>query len=64
MVQVFRRRDEDIEKLIFRFTKAVEKDGIMTKWKEQEYYITPSLKRHRKAVDIKHRREKRRKNAI
>jgi len=46
---------EDIEVLLGRFRKEVEKDGILIEWKKHEYFKKPSALRHEKMCEIKHK---------
>jgi small subunit ribosomal protein S21 len=43
---VVARENESLENLIARFNKFVDKEGILTDWREHEYFIKPSAKRH------------------
>jgi len=52
-VEVKRRENESIERLLKRFTKKVKKEGIMEILRERTYYKKPS--------DVKRRKKERRK---
>ena len=49
-VEVFARRNEDIERLIKRFSKKVRREGIIEECKERMYYEKPSRKKRRKKI--------------
>lgn len=42
-------RGENVESLLRRFNKQVEKEGIMEDMKKHEFYVSPSLKRKKKS---------------
>ena len=52
-VEVKRRENESIERMLKRFTKKVKKEGIMEELRERQYYKKPS--------DVKRLKKKRRK---
>lgn len=45
MAQVQQMPNESIESLIRRFTKEVQKEGILTELKEREHYKSPAERR-------------------
>jgi small subunit ribosomal protein S21 len=45
MAQVQSMPNESIESLIRRFTKEVQKEGILTELKEREHYKSPAERR-------------------
>ena len=55
MAQVQSMRNESIESLIRRFTKEVQKEGILTEFKEREHYKSPAERRK----EMKNRRSRR-----
>lgn len=42
-------KGENVESMLRRFNKVVEKDGILEDMKKHEFYMSPSLKRKRKS---------------
>tara|TARA_Y100000310_G_scaffold315516_1_gene366153 strand:+ start:949 stop:1170 length:222 start_codon:yes stop_codon:yes gene_type:complete len=63
-VEVKRRENESIERMLKRFTKKVKKEGIMEELRERSYYKKPSeLKRKKRerrkkiAQDIQRKNE-------
>jgi len=48
MVKVEARKGESGEKLLQRFKRLVNKDGILKEWKKKSRYEKPSEKRRRK----------------
>lgn len=46
---------EDVESLITRFRKQVEKEGILNEMKKREFYIKPSVLRYRKKRSQQHK---------
>jgi small subunit ribosomal protein S21 len=63
MVTVYVNEKESIEEALRRFSKLVEKEGIIAKAKENMYYIKPSklrrdeLNRARRKMERKRRKE-------
>ena len=65
-VEVVRKENESIERMLKRFMKKVKKEGIMEELRERSYYTKPSeTKRHAKkrrkriAQDIQRKNEER-----
>lgn len=56
MATVYRRPDEEVEKLIRRFKKKVIEEEILIELRKREYYMSPSIKRKEKAKRAKYRR--------
>lgn len=48
MVKVEARKGESGEKLIQRFKRLVNKDGVLKEWKQRSRYEKPSERRRRK----------------
>jgi small subunit ribosomal protein S21 len=57
-IQVVRRENEDIESLIKRFKKKVNRSGILIDVKRNAFYEKPSVAKKRKRNEAKVRREK------
>lgn len=55
MAQVQAMPNESVESLIRRFTKEVQKEGILTEYKEREHYKSPAERRK----EIKNRQKRR-----
>lgn len=55
---VIRREDEDIESLIKRFKKKVNRSGILRELKIKSFYEKPSVKLKRKINEARSRRLK------
>ncbi len=49
MAKVIAREGEDLDSLIRRFKKAVEKAGILEDVKKHEYFLKKSLRRKQKS---------------
>ena len=49
-VEVFARRNEDMERLIKRFSKKVRREGIIEECKERMYYEKPSRKNRKRKI--------------
>jgi len=69
-VEVTRRENESVERMLKRFMKKVKKEGIMEELRERAYYKKPSEKRRRKrerrkkvAQDIQRKNEERLNNS-
>ncbi len=58
MVKVVKRENESTEKLIKRFKKAVQEDGLTKELRKREYYRSPSIKRKEKEKEAERRRRK------
>ena len=56
MPEVRVRENENIESALKRFTKKIQKDGILSEIKRRERYEKPSVKRKRKSEDARKRR--------
>lgn len=54
MAHVQSMPNESIESLIRRFTKEVQKEGILTEYKEREHYKSPAERRK----ELKNRRSR------
>ena len=59
VVTVVPRKDEPFEKVLRRFRREVEKDGILKATKVRNHYEKPSVKRKRKARAARKRGQKR-----
>ena len=55
---IYPRRNEDIGRVIKRFTKKVKKLGILEKYKEKQRYVKPSEKRRRIKIRSIRKRKK------
>ncbi len=42
------RENESLDNLIKRFKKEVDDAGILKDWREKQYFVKPSAKRHQK----------------
>tara|TARA_B100001123_G_C14596747_1_gene744238 strand:- start:66 stop:287 length:222 start_codon:yes stop_codon:yes gene_type:complete len=69
-VEVVRKENESIERMLKRFVKKVKKEGIMEELRERSYYKKPSeVKRHAKkrrkriAQDIQRKTEEKLNNS-
>ena len=62
-MQVTRRKDETIDKLIRRFTKKVKREGILEDYRDSLFYEKPSVARRLKSekAEQARQREKRKK---
>ncbi len=52
-VKVIAQKNEDIERLLGRFKKAVAKSGILRILKDKRHYVKPSALRHKKKTERK-----------
>jgi len=59
VVTVVPRKDEPFEKVLRRFRREVEKDGILKATKVRDHYEKPSVKKKRKARAARKRWQKR-----
>jgi len=59
VVTVVPRKDEPFEKVLRRFRREVEKDGILKATKVRNHYEKPSVKKKRKARAARKRWQKR-----
>ncbi|MCH7837892.1 MAG: 30S ribosomal protein S21 [Chloroflexi bacterium] len=50
MAEVVVREDESLESALRRFTKRVQRDGILSEARRRGHYEKPSVKRKRKAA--------------
>jgi len=57
-ITVFKRDEEDIDTLIKRFKKKVNRSGILRELRVKSYYEKPSVQRKRKRNESKLRRLK------
>ena len=55
---VVARGNEDIESLIRRFKKKVNKSGILKDLRKKEYYDKPSMAKRKKAAEARKRLER------
>lgn len=60
MIRITRRDNENIDKMIRRFKKRCEKEGLIKDMKRVEYYESPSEKRRRERRKLEKRLEKER----
>lgn len=58
MIRVTRRDNEPMEKMLRRFKKRCEREGLVKDMKKNEYYEKPSEKCRREAQRLKKRLEK------
>ena len=61
--EVFLKTDESVDHLIKRFKRQVKKCGVLEEIREKEYFVKPSVIKHRdklrkKALALKSAREK------
>lgn len=56
---VIAKKNESFEKLMRRFKRAVEKDGLLNVLREREYYEKPSVKQKRAKAAARKRWERR-----
>ena len=59
-VEVYRKRDEPIERLIKRFVKKVKKEKIIEQLRDRRYYEKPAATRNKKNRRIKRENERNR----
>jgi len=59
MVVIRIRESESLEEALRRFKRECERDGLMQEIKRREYYESPSIKRKRKAADLKRKLRRR-----
>jgi|APCry1669189440_1035222.scaffolds.fasta_scaffold00258_12 small subunit ribosomal protein S21 len=57
MVKVTLKNNEPFESLLKRFNNAVHADGVLKDLKERSYYEKPSIKKRRKALELKQERK-------
>jgi len=57
-IMIIRRDNEDIESMIKRFKKKVNRSGILREVKNNTFYEKPSMAKKRKRAEAKIRREK------
>ena len=55
---VYPRRNENIERVIKRFTKKIKKLGILDEYRDKQRYMKPSEKRRRRNKRSDRRRAK------
>lgn len=58
MIKVVRKKDEPEEKMLRRFKKRCEREGLVKDMKKNEFYEKPSEKRRRETQKLKKRLEK------
>lgn len=58
MINVKRRDKEPIDKLLRRFKKRCEREGLIKDIRKTEYYEKPSVKKRRETQRLKKRIEK------
>ena len=51
------RENENLEGLIKRFKKETDDSGVLKEWKERQYFVKPSAKRHQAKMTAKRRAE-------
>ena len=49
--------NESLEKLLKRFKKKVDDEGILKEWRDRQYFVKPSTKRHQEKMTAKRRAE-------
>jgi small subunit ribosomal protein S21 len=49
------RENESLDSLIRRFKKEVDDAGILKEWRDRQYFVKPSTKRHQEAQRAKRR---------
>ena len=54
--------NESIDHLLKRFKVEVDRSGVLVEAREKEFFVSPSMKRHRADVDRKHLNKSKRKN--
>jgi small subunit ribosomal protein S21 len=57
-ISVVARGNEDIESMIRRFKKKVNKTGILKDLRKKDYYMKPSIAKRRKSAEAKKRLER------
>ena len=57
-ISVIARDKEDIESLIRRFKKKVNKSGILKDLRKKEYYDKPSMAKRKKSAEARKRNER------
>jgi len=45
------RDGEDFDRVLKRFTKKCEKDGLLTELRKRRFYEKPSVKKRRKSIE-------------
>ncbi|MGC8460635.1 MAG: 30S ribosomal protein S21 [Candidatus Dormibacteria bacterium] len=58
MAEVRAREGEPFESIMRRFSKKVKQNGILSELRRREYYEKPSVKRKRKLLAARKRRQK------
>lgn len=46
--------NDNLEKALRKFRKEVEKEGIIDEYRQRQYFMKPSQRRHQKEVSIRH----------
>jgi small subunit ribosomal protein S21 len=49
------RENESFDNLVKRFKKEVDDAGILKEWRERQYFVKPSTKRHQDKMRAKRR---------
>lgn len=58
MIKVTRRGDEPLDKMLRRFKKRCEREGLIKEMKRNEYYEKPSVRKRRDVLKLKKQAEK------
>ncbi len=53
MAEVILYEDETLESALKRFKKQVEREEVLTTWRDNQYFEKPSLTRHKKNKEMK-----------
>jgi small subunit ribosomal protein S21 len=56
IIKVTARGNENIDALLKRFNNLVAQDGILKELKERAHYEKPSVKKRRKAIEMRNER--------
>jgi small subunit ribosomal protein S21 len=60
MVEVKKRKDESIDKVLRKFKTSLRREGVLDELKKREYYEKPSEKRRHEMETAKRKENKRR----
>ena len=52
------RENETLESALRRFKKQLEKEGIIKEYKDRQYYVKPSQKKHEHDREIQHKHKR------
>lgn len=58
MAEVHSTGQDDVEKLIKRLKKIVDREGILLEVKKRRYFTKPSLEKHEKKKKLERKRRK------